>query len=201
MERVLTRGANDPIFPHSPLCAGLCVRTAAGEAEEDRTSQFSRMKQSPLATDLRGPKAPAESLTPQRINLAVADAVDFQSDFFSSATALGSVSSLGWMSSGASLGAAVSVPPEKIVGHGIWNGSVHVLLGSQWAAGSKDLMKKGEPAPLLDRAHSPPRRRHPHPGANAPCSLPICRRLPPFPQLIRTLAETWPSNGLVVCPC
>ena len=52
--------------------------------EEDRTSQFSRIKQRPPATDLSGPKASADSLTPRRINLAVADAVDFQFDLFSS---------------------------------------------------------------------------------------------------------------------
>jgi hypothetical protein len=53
--------------------------------EGDHTSQFSRMKQRPPATALRGPKASAESLTPRRSNLAVADAVDFQFDLFSSA--------------------------------------------------------------------------------------------------------------------
>ena len=42
------------------------------------------MKQRPPATDLSGPKASADSLTPQRNNLAVADAVDFQlEEFFS----------------------------------------------------------------------------------------------------------------------
>ena len=46
--------------------------------EEDRTSQFSRIKQRPPAIDLSGGKASAESLTPRRNNLAVADAVDFQ---------------------------------------------------------------------------------------------------------------------------
>ena len=58
----------------------------------DRTSQFSKMKQRPLATDLSGPKASAESLTPRRSSLAEADAVDFQSDLFlfSPAAALGS---------------------------------------------------------------------------------------------------------------
>ena len=52
----------------------------------DRTSQFSRIKQRPLATDLRGPKVSAESFTPRRSNLATADAVDFQ--FNSSAAVL-----------------------------------------------------------------------------------------------------------------
>jgi hypothetical protein len=49
--------------------------------EAGHTSQFSRIKQRPPATDLRGPKASAVSLTPRRSNLAVADAVDFQFDF------------------------------------------------------------------------------------------------------------------------
>ena len=54
--------------------------------EEGHTSQFSRMKQRPPARDLSGPKASAESLTPQRSSLAVADAVDFHwSNFFLSA--------------------------------------------------------------------------------------------------------------------
>ena len=57
---------------------------------EGHTSQFSRIKQRPPATDLSGPKASEESLTPQRSNLAVAIAVDFQLDFFSLAAALGS---------------------------------------------------------------------------------------------------------------
>jgi hypothetical protein len=58
--------------------------------KERRTSQFSRMKQRPLATDLSGPKASEESLTPRRSNWAVADAVDFQFDFFSSGVTFGS---------------------------------------------------------------------------------------------------------------
>lgn len=49
------------------------------------TSQFSRIKQSPPATDLSGPKASAESLIPRRSILAVADAVlDFRLDLVSS---------------------------------------------------------------------------------------------------------------------
>ena len=44
---------------------------------ECHTSQFSRIKQRPPATDLSGPKASADSLTPRRSNLAVEDAVDF----------------------------------------------------------------------------------------------------------------------------
>ena len=55
---------------------------------KDRTSQFSRTKQRPPATDLSGPKASTESLTPRRTNLAEDDAVDFQSGLFSSAAQL-----------------------------------------------------------------------------------------------------------------
>ena len=46
------------------------------------------MKQRPPATDLSGPKASAESLTPRRTNLAEDDAVDFQFGLRSSATEL-----------------------------------------------------------------------------------------------------------------
>ena len=53
-----------------------------------RTSQFSRMKQRPPATDLSGPKASDESLTARRTNLAEDDAVDFQPCLFSSAAEL-----------------------------------------------------------------------------------------------------------------
>ena len=53
-----------------------------------RTSEFSRMKQRPPATDLSGPKTSAESLTPRRSNLADDDAVDFQSGLFTSAAPL-----------------------------------------------------------------------------------------------------------------
>lgn len=58
------------------------------------------MKQRPPATDLSGPKASAESLTPRRSNLAVADTVDFQFDLFSSAKALGLVLLLGSRTAG-----------------------------------------------------------------------------------------------------
>jgi len=81
--------------------------------QEGHTSQFSRMKQRPPATDLSGPKASAESLTPRRSNLAVAEAVDFQLDFFSFsfAAVLGSAPLSGWETSGArsgTVGAALS---------------------------------------------------------------------------------------------
>ena len=57
--------------------------------EEGHTSQFSRIKQRPPATDLSGPKASAESLTPRRSNLAVADTVDLQFGSLPSAVTLG----------------------------------------------------------------------------------------------------------------
>lgn len=57
--------------------------------KEGHTSQFSRIKQRPPATDLSGPKASAESLTPRRSNFAVADAVDLQPGLLPPATALG----------------------------------------------------------------------------------------------------------------
>ena len=53
-----------------------------------RTSQFSKMKQRPPATDLSRPKASAESLTARRTNLAEDDPVDCQSGLFSSAAEL-----------------------------------------------------------------------------------------------------------------
>ena len=83
----LTRGANDSIVCSFPFvrwdACQSCDRVCGG----DRTSQLSKIKHRPPATDLSGPKASAESLTPRRINLAVADAVDFQFDFFSFAGA------------------------------------------------------------------------------------------------------------------
>ena len=54
----------------------------------DRPSKFSRIKQRRLTTDLGGGKAFTEFLTPRRNNLAETEAVDFQSDLFSFATAL-----------------------------------------------------------------------------------------------------------------
>jgi len=92
----LTRGANDSIACLFTLVRwSICKRRGSSGALEGRTSQFSRMKQSPPATDLSGPKASAESLTPRRSNPAVADTVDFQVDLFPSAGALGSILSLG----------------------------------------------------------------------------------------------------------
>ena len=59
--------------------------------EEVRTSQLSRIKQRPPATDLSGPKASADSLTPRRSNLAAEDVVVFQSDLLSPATLVSTV--------------------------------------------------------------------------------------------------------------
>ena len=98
---------------------------------EGRTSQFSRIKQRPPATALSGPKASAESLTPRSSNLAVADAVDFQSDLFSFAAVLGSALSSGRMSSGTRSGIIVpSTLSEGTVRYSNGNKHVHVLSGS-----------------------------------------------------------------------
>ena len=70
--------------------AGATVSLGNNGCEEAHTSQVSRIKQRPPATDLSGPKASAESLTPRRNNLAAADAVDLQLDLFSFAAAFGS---------------------------------------------------------------------------------------------------------------
>jgi len=55
--------------------------------EVSHTSQFSKIKQRPPATDLSGGKASAESLTPRRSNLAGATTVDVQFDPLPSAGA------------------------------------------------------------------------------------------------------------------
>ena len=81
---IVIRGTNDSIdclFAFVLLCA--CEHSGRRMWESDRTSQFSRIKQRPPATDLSGPKASADSLTPRRSNLAVEAAVDFQFDLFS----------------------------------------------------------------------------------------------------------------------
>ena len=75
------------LFARSLSLAKIPVRVMKTYVGERRTSQFSRIKQRPPATDLSGPNASAESLTPRRSNLAVANAVDFQFDFFSSVAA------------------------------------------------------------------------------------------------------------------
>jgi len=104
------------------------------------TSQFSRIKQRPPATDLSGPKASAESLTPRRSNLAVADAVDFQLDLFPSAAAPGSVFSSGRGSSGAGPGVVEgSTLSEGTIRGGSRNNNVHILSGFLlWGIGGAD---------------------------------------------------------------
>ena len=84
----LTRGANNSI-----VCLFAFVRCGhlsllIAYERRCRTSQFSRMKQRPPATDLSGPKASAESLTARRTNLAEDDAVEPQSGLFSSTAVL-----------------------------------------------------------------------------------------------------------------
>jgi hypothetical protein len=71
------------------------VSTVGGGGDEGHTSQFSRIKQRPPATDLSGPKASADSLTPRSSNLAVATAVDLQLDLSSLAAGPGSALSSG----------------------------------------------------------------------------------------------------------
>ena len=78
---------------YSPSFAGVSVSVVDDVWGRGHTSQFSKIKQRPPATALSGPKTSAESLTPRRSNLAEADAVVFQPDLFSSATATGSTTS------------------------------------------------------------------------------------------------------------
>ena len=118
-DRASTRGANDPIVSSFPFVRWDACKSRYRVCKGGLTSQFSRMKQSPPATDLRGGKASAESLTPRRVSLAVADALDFQSNFFSSAAALGSVFSPGRMSSDPRSGATVLVFPDGIVRYNV----------------------------------------------------------------------------------
>ena len=65
---------------HSKRC-GWCMW------DMGHTSQFSRIKQRPPATDLSGGNTSAESLTPRRSTLAGADAMDFQFDLLPSPAA------------------------------------------------------------------------------------------------------------------
>jgi len=96
--------------------------------EEEHTSQFSRIKQRPPATDLSGPKASADSLTPRRSSLAVADAVDFQPDFLSSAVFGSLLPGLGasWVGFGT---AEVPVFAEETIKDGTAGRIVHILSG------------------------------------------------------------------------
>ena len=83
------------------------------------TSQFSRIKQRPPATDLSGPKASAESLTPLRSSLAEANAVDFQVDFLFAAAPSSAVS-------------------EEMIRRGGQDKIVHVLSASPLSRGGGD---------------------------------------------------------------
>jgi len=111
-------------------------------APSEHTSQFSRMKQRPPATDLSGPKASADSLTPRRSSLAVADVVDFQPDFFSSAV-FGSLL-LGWGASRVGLGTAgVPVFAGETVKGGTAGRIVHILSGFPLSMSEIDGMDVG----------------------------------------------------------
>lgn len=90
------RGTNDSIARLFAFVRwDTCKPRGQRVREEAHTSQVSRTKQRPPATDLSGPKASAESLTPRRSNFAAADAVDLQFDPFSFAAAFGSAFSFG----------------------------------------------------------------------------------------------------------
>jgi len=91
--------------------------------------QLSRTTPRDPAIDLSGPKAPGESLTP-RSNSAVADAVDLQFDFFSSASPLGSrVSSGRTTSDPESGGAGMTALSEGMMRCSDQNNHDHALLG------------------------------------------------------------------------
>ena len=116
-ERALTLGAKDSIawvfaFVRWNVCKG--YRRYAWK--EGLTSQFSKMKQSPPATDLSGPKASEESLTPRRNSLAVADAVDFQSDLFLSSVPCSLLFEEGSSWTGSVIAEATRFAEEKIRG-------------------------------------------------------------------------------------
>jgi hypothetical protein len=84
----------------------------------DRTSQLSRIAQSPPATDLRGGKASDALSTVRRNNLAAEDAVFFQSD---SALDVAAPTRMGPGTAGS---------PAPSVRGGNRNGAVHVLSDS-----------------------------------------------------------------------
>jgi len=73
---------------HSPPFARTIHKYRESNVRGGHTSQLSRTEQRDLATDLSGPKALVESLTP-RSSSAAADVVDLEFEFSSSAAALG----------------------------------------------------------------------------------------------------------------
>ena len=74
------------------------------------------MKRSPPATDLSGPKASAESLTPRRKSPAVVAAVDFQSDLFLSPVLSSLLSREGPSWTGSVIAGAATFAEETIRG-------------------------------------------------------------------------------------
>ena len=84
----------------------------------DRTSQLSRIAQSPAATDLRGGKTSEALSTVRRNNLAAEDAVCFQSDL-----SLDAVSPM-------RTGSRIAGSPVSSVRDGKRNGAGHVLSDS-----------------------------------------------------------------------
>ena len=115
-------------FAHFPSFAGILVRgvIAYVGGGGGHTTQLSRIKQRPPATDLSGGNTSAESLTPRRSNLAVSDTVDFQLDLFSFAAVL----LLKRMSSDILSGTAeVSTLYEVMIRHSSRNENNHVPSG------------------------------------------------------------------------
>jgi len=99
-ESILTLGANSSMaFSFTSVCYNDREYHKLSRREGGHTSQLSRMKQRDLARDLSGPKAAAEFVTPWSSS-AVADTVDLQLRFFSSAAGLGSRASSGQKTSG-----------------------------------------------------------------------------------------------------
>ena len=127
-KRALTLGASDSIACSFPFVRCNTCKHRGQYTWEEHTSQFSRMKQRPPVTDLSGPKASADSLTPRRSSLAVADTVDFHPDFFSPAV-LGLLL-LGWVASWMGLGTAeVPAFTEETIKDGTTGRIVHILSG------------------------------------------------------------------------
>ena len=84
-----TRGASDSIAClFAFVRCGTCKCHESIHGNRGHTSQFSRIKQRPPATDLSGPKKSVESLTPRRSNWTETDAVDFHFDLCSFPAAL-----------------------------------------------------------------------------------------------------------------
>ena len=132
--------------------------------EEGHTSQFSRTKQRPPATDLSGPKASAESLTPRRSNLAVADAVDFQFDLFFPMAAPSSTSSLRGIAFGSWLGTLEALTMSERGSEGTTEMTVSTYRQGPPRVESREWIERGGLLRLSPHRHySHLDRAHPHP--------------------------------------